>query len=82
MTSVAGSTEELGASVGEIGRQINHSASQSSVAVEETEAMASLVGDLEGAAGRIGSIVELIESIASQTNLLALNATIERRARR
>ncbi|MFX6234633.1 methyl-accepting chemotaxis protein, partial [Acinetobacter baumannii] len=77
MTSVAGSTEELGASVGEIGRQINHSASQSNVAVEETEAMASLVGELEGAAGRIGSIVELIESIASQTNLLALNATIE-----
>lgn len=77
MTSVAGSTEELGASVGEIGRQIEHSASQSSVAVGETEAMASLVSDLEGAAGRIGSIVELIESIASQTNLLALNATIE-----
>jgi methyl-accepting chemotaxis protein len=77
MTSVAGSTEELGASVSEIGRQVGQSAGQSSMAVHETEAMATLVADLEGAAGRIGSFVELIQAIASQTNLLALNATIE-----
>lgn len=77
ITAVAGSTEELGASVSEIGRQVGHSANQTSVAVTEAEAMATLVTDLEGAAGRIGSFVELIEAIASQTNLLALNATIE-----
>jgi methyl-accepting chemotaxis protein len=43
-------------------------------AVEQTNAH--VVG-LSNAAGRIGHIVELINSIASQTNLLALNATIE-----
>lgn len=36
-----------------------------------------LVNELEEHSRGIGSVVELIESIASQTNLLALNATIE-----
>ena len=35
------------------------------------------VGELSKAAGRIGDVVELINTIAGQTNLLALNATIE-----
>ena len=35
------------------------------------------VAELSKAAGRIGDVVELINTIAGQTNLLALNATIE-----
>ena len=35
------------------------------------------VSELSKAAGRIGDVVELINTIAGQTNLLALNATIE-----
>src|SRR5438034_7111704 len=35
------------------------------------------VSELSKAAGRIGDVVELINTIAEQTNLLALNATIE-----
>ena len=35
------------------------------------------VGELSKAAGQIGNVVELINTIAGQTNLLALNATIE-----
>jgi len=37
---------------------------------------------LSKAAGRIGDVVELINTIAGQTNLLALNATIEAATRR
>ncbi len=36
-----------------------------------------IVASLEETAGRIGSVVDIIQSIAEQTNLLALNATIE-----
>ena len=35
------------------------------------------VSELSKAVGRIGDVVELINTIAEQTNLLALNATIE-----
>jgi methyl-accepting chemotaxis protein len=35
------------------------------------------MSQLSQAAGRIGDVVDLIQSIAGQTNLLALNATIE-----
>ena len=77
VTSVAGAAEELGASVEEIARQVDHSLSQSTAAVQETQASAATVGELKEAVGRIDEIVALIAGIASQTNLLALNATIE-----
>jgi methyl-accepting chemotaxis protein len=46
-------------------------------AVVETNDTAEIVRSLSESAQKIGSVVELINSIASQTNLLALNATIE-----
>jgi methyl-accepting chemotaxis protein len=42
-----------------------------------TEHYAKAHAELTKAAGRIGDVVELINTIAAQTNLLALNATIE-----
>lgn len=45
--------------------------------VATVERTAETVGGLHTAAGRIGTVVSLIQSIAGQTNLLALNATIE-----
>jgi methyl-accepting chemotaxis protein len=77
VTSVAGAAEELGASVQEIARQVDHSLSQSTAAVQETQASAATVSELKEMVGRIDEIVALIAGIASQTNLLALNATIE-----
>ena len=77
VAAVAGAAEELGSSVGEIGRQVEHSVAQARVAVAEAQAAADIIAELETAAGRINTIVDLISQIAGQTNLLALNATIE-----
>nr|WP_092239782.1 methyl-accepting chemotaxis protein [Bradyrhizobium sp. Gha] len=75
--SVASATEELTSSVNEISRQVQESARMAGDAVEQACRTNERVGELSQAAGRIGDVVELIDSIASQTNLLALNATIE-----
>jgi urea transport system substrate-binding protein len=63
---------------------IAQSANEAAVAKDATErSVANLartdrtVRSLAAAAERIGTVVKLIESIASQTSLLALNATIE-----
>jgi methyl-accepting chemotaxis protein len=67
----------LSSSVQEIGRQVQESARMASEAVGQTRRTNDRVSELSKAAGRIGDVVELINTIAGQTNLLALNATIE-----
>ena len=75
--SVASATEELSSSVGEISRQVQESARMANEAVDQARRTNERVSALSKAAGRIGDVVELINTIAAQTNLLALNATIE-----
>ena len=75
--SVASATEELTSSVTEIGRQVQEAARIASAAVSQADTTNDRVNKLSQAAGRIGDVVELINTIAGQTNLLALNATIE-----
>jgi len=75
--SVASAAEELSSSVGEISRQVQESARMATEAVGQAHQTNDRVGELSKAAGRIGDVVELINTIAGQTNLLALNATIE-----
>ena len=75
--SVASATEELSSSVTEIGRQVHESARMATDAVDQAHTTNDRVSELSKAAGRIGEVVELINTIAGQTNLLALNATIE-----
>jgi methyl-accepting chemotaxis protein len=75
--SVASATEELSSSVTEIGRQVQESARMATDAVGQARVTNDRVSQLSKAAGRIGDVVELINTIAGQTNLLALNATIE-----
>ena len=75
--TVAAATEELSASVTEIGQQVSTSRDIARQAIGHSAATRQTVDDLAVAADRIGEVVKLISTIASQTNLLALNATIE-----
>ncbi len=75
--TVATATEELSSSISEITRQVSESASIARDAVAEVDRTNAGVAGLAEAANKIGSVVQLIQDIASQTNLLALNATIE-----
>lgn len=74
---VAAAVEELTSSVASISAQVNESNAIAASAVEEARQADDVVTSLIEAAGRIGAVIHLIETIASQTNLLALNATIE-----
>jgi methyl-accepting chemotaxis protein len=75
--TVATATEELAASVREIGQRVAASRDIAQRALEESASTSKTVRSLSESAQRIGTVVQLISSIAGQTNLLALNATIE-----
>lgn len=75
--SVASATEELTASIGEIGNQVTRSAEIAGKAAQEAQKTNAVVEGLASGTQKIGEVVTLIQNIASQTNLLALNATIE-----
>ena len=75
--NVAVATEQLDASIGEIGRQAELSTNIANRAVERARTTSEAVEGLTGSAQKIGDIVTVINEIAGQTNLLALNATIE-----
>ncbi|SFV14788.1 methyl-accepting chemotaxis protein [Bradyrhizobium arachidis] len=75
--SVASATEEVSISVNEIGRQVQESARIASEAVRTAASADKRVLSLSEAAGKVGDVIQFINTIASQTNLLALNATIE-----
>jgi methyl-accepting chemotaxis protein len=77
MQSVAASTEELSASVEEIGKRVHESNRIAVAAVAQAQQTDERIGKLSRAAQEIGDVVKLITAIAEQTNLLALNATIE-----
>ena len=64
--SVASATEEMASSVNEISRQVQESARMASEAVDQARKTNDRVGELSKAAGRIGDVVELINTIAGQ----------------
>jgi methyl-accepting chemotaxis protein len=75
--TVAGATEELGASIHEINEKAMQAHAVAQQATETARSTDELVNKLSGGATRIGDVIKLIQAIAEQTNLLALNATIE-----
>ncbi|SFK38647.1 methyl-accepting chemotaxis protein [Falsiroseomonas stagni] len=77
VNTVASSAEELGASIGEVARQISETAQVARRASDNARTTDGTVTNLSEAALKIGDVVRLISGIAGQTNLLALNATIE-----
>ena len=77
VNAVAAATEELAASIAEIGQQMSRSREIAGQAANQAVATNAQIKQLAEAAQRIGAVVQLITDIASQTNLLALNATIE-----
>ena len=77
VSGIAAATDELSASIAEIGRQVTQASQVTRRAVAETQQTDDTVRGLAESADRIGDVVRLISDIAAQTNLLALNATIE-----
>jgi methyl-accepting chemotaxis protein len=77
MSTTVVATEELSGSIQEIGQQATKGLDMAQSAVADTERTQSVIGSLNEAADRIGSVIGTISAIAAQTNLLALNATIE-----
>jgi chromosome segregation ATPase len=75
--TVAAASQQLASSIEEIGRQASVSATMSSDAMGKAKVVVAAFGELSKSAEQIGTVVALINDIASQTNLLALNATIE-----
>lgn len=77
IATVAAASEQLSGAIAEIAQNVAESARISVAAHEEVSRTNVTVEALSGSAGKIGTIVQLINDVASQTNLLALNASIE-----
>ena len=75
--AVSAATEELAATVNEIGRQMSGALDMARQASREAARGDDRVQALMNTARQIGDVITLIQGIARQTNLLALNATIE-----
>jgi len=70
-------TNDLVSALDHVSSETQQSFSITGQAVVDTREVAESMAVLAEAANRIGSIVTLIQQIATKTNLLALNATIE-----
>lgn len=75
--SVSAGTDRMGAAVGEIAGSASQAAQVAESAVTLGHTATATMNRLATSSQTIGSVVELIQTIAAQTNLLALNATIE-----
>ena len=77
IASASGASKDLSASAAQVGTQINETATIAARAVIDARRSHETIETLVTEAAAIGSVVTMINQIASRTNLLALNATIE-----
>jgi methyl-accepting chemotaxis protein len=59
------------------GQTVKRATAEITLAAEEVEALGEAMERLNQSSSQIGSVIDVIKSIAEQTNLLALNAAIE-----
>ncbi|WP_417834522.1 methyl-accepting chemotaxis protein [Thalassospira xiamenensis] len=74
---VSAASEEMTRSISEISSQIDRLTEVANRAVSEMDDTGKVMSELSSAVEEIGTVVKIIQDIATQTNLLALNATIE-----
>ena len=74
---VAGATQEIARSSGDIDSQVRVAGSLTDQANEAAGAASDRIDALKGSLSEIGEVIDLIGNVAKQTQLLALNATIE-----
>ncbi|TCR60852.1 methyl-accepting chemotaxis protein [Bosea sp. BK604] len=74
---LAAASNQLAASIGEIGRNVSYSAEGSKAAADLARNASAELEDLVRSSENVGAVVEIIRGIAAQTSMLALNATIE-----
>jgi methyl-accepting chemotaxis protein len=77
VSTIAAAAEEMSRATAEIAERVERCAAIAADAVREVGGANTRIGGLDQAVERIGTIIKLIQDIATQTNLLALNATIE-----
>ena len=75
--SIAAATEEMTASITDIAKRVEESASATKEAVHASQAARKTIDALSIEIAKVADVADIIGEIASQTNLLALNATIE-----
>ncbi|WP_237152113.1 methyl-accepting chemotaxis protein [Oryzibacter oryziterrae] len=75
--NVAAASEQLFQAINEISGLIDRSGKIARDADGHAQSTNAIVDSLAVTADQIGSVIDIIQSIAQQTNLLALNATIE-----
>lgn len=69
--------ESIGSNIAEIENSCNKERELTHLSNSKSQEATQSISQLGNAASEIGSVIEIITSIADQTNLLALNATIE-----
>jgi len=77
VTGFSAAAGEFGQSITDISRNTTEAAKVAASAVDLARNTTQTVEQLGRSSAEIGSVIEIIESVAGQTNLLALNATIE-----